>query len=57
MNLTLSPKGNVTGLHLIEFTLDARDYFIPVVMRKVKRYDFTFVTKGKPRKSKSLRTV
>lgn len=50
MNLTLSPKGNVTGLHLIEFTLDARDYFIPVVMRKVQRYDFTFVTKGKPEK-------
>lgn len=50
MNLTLSPKGNVTGLHLIEFTLDARDYFIPVVMRKVQRYDFTFVTKSKPEK-------
>lgn len=50
MNLTLSPKGSVTGLHLVEFTLDARDYFIPVVMRKVQQYDFTFVTRGKPEK-------
>jgi glycosidase len=50
MNLTISPKKNITGIHLIEFTLDARDYFIPVVMRKVQRHNFIFVTKLKPEK-------
>ncbi|MBS4033990.1 MAG: alpha-glucosidase C-terminal domain-containing protein [Ignavibacterium sp.] len=48
MNLTLSPKTDQPGLYLIEFTLDARDYFIPVVIRKSQNYQFTYVTKEKP---------
>lgn len=47
-NLTLSPKSGGPGLYLIEFTLGAKDYFIPVIIRKSQKYKFRFVTKEKP---------
>lgn len=49
MNLTLSPRTEAPGLYLVEFTLDARDYFIPVILRKSQKYKFTYVTTEKPK--------
>ncbi|MCJ7552455.1 MAG: alpha-amylase family glycosyl hydrolase [Ignavibacteriaceae bacterium] len=50
MNLTLPPKENMSGLHLVEFTLDAKNYFISVILRKVKNYKFTYKTWETPEK-------
>lgn len=48
LNLTLSPKTEFNGLNFVEFTLDSRDYVIPVIQRKSLKYKFTFKTSRKP---------
>ena len=50
MNLTLSPGEDMSGLDLVEFTLDKGNYFIPVILRKVKNYKFTYKTLEAPEK-------